>query len=113
LVGSLALPLHPPELVLRLAALAQATAGWMAWCVPRRKRLRNYANTSRQRILAWLHPASVPADAAADDQSRIMTPRAALEAGSSYLVIGRPITRAADPLRRIAGNITNEIGGMA
>lgn len=33
-----------------------------------------------------------------DDQQRIMTPKAALEAGSDYLVIGRPITQAANPL---------------
>jgi len=32
------------------------------------------------------------------DQQRIMTPAAALRAGSSYLVIGRPITRSTDPL---------------
>jgi orotidine-5'-phosphate decarboxylase len=38
------------------------------------------------------------ADAAQDDQKRIMTPRAALDAGADYLVIGRPITQADDPL---------------
>ena len=38
------------------------------------------------------------ADSAADDQRRVMTPVAALQAGSDYLVIGRPITRADDPL---------------
>lgn len=33
-----------------------------------------------------------------DDQRRIMTPAQALAAGSSYLVMGRPVTQAADPL---------------
>ena len=33
----------------------------------------------------------------ADDQQRVMTPEGALRAGSDYLVIGRPITRADDP----------------
>jgi len=38
------------------------------------------------------------ADSAADDQSRIMTPAKAREAGSDYIVMGRPIIAAADPL---------------
>ncbi len=54
-------------------------------------------------------PGIRPADAAADDQSRIMTPLAALKAGSSYLVIGRPITKAADPLQALL-DINREIG---
>jgi len=33
-----------------------------------------------------------------DDQKRVMSPRAALAAGADYLVIGRPITQAADPI---------------
>ena len=43
-----------------------------------------------------------------DDQHRTATPAGAIEAGSSYLVIGRPITGAADP-REVAINIGREI----
>ena len=38
------------------------------------------------------------ADAAADDQKRIMTPADAKKAGSDYIVVGRPVTAAKDPL---------------
>ena len=47
-------------------------------------------------------PGIRPAWAASDDQSRIMTPEAAIAAGSDYLVIGRPITRATDPVAALA-----------
>jgi len=47
---------------------------------------------------ALVTPGIRPSDATVDDQSRVMTPRGAIAAGSSYLVIGRPIIRAADPL---------------
>ena len=43
-------------------------------------------------------PGIRPLGSASDDQSRIMTPERALASGSDYLVIGRPITAAADPL---------------
>lgn len=43
-------------------------------------------------------PGIRPVDASLDDQSRVLTPAAALRQGSSYLVIGRPITQAANPL---------------
>src|SRR6266581_2108615 len=41
------------------------------------------------------------AGSAADDQSRVVTPEAAIARGADYLVIGRPITRAADPLEAL------------
>ena len=42
-------------------------------------------------------PGIRPVGSAADDQTRTMTPAAALQAGSDYLVIGRPVTRAEKP----------------
>ena len=43
-------------------------------------------------------PGIRPAAASKDDQSRVVTPANALRQGASYLVIGRPITQAPDPL---------------
>jgi orotidine-5'-phosphate decarboxylase len=43
-------------------------------------------------------PGIRPEGSAADDQKRIATPASALNNGASYLVVGRPITRAPDPL---------------
>jgi orotidine-5'-phosphate decarboxylase len=43
-------------------------------------------------------PGIRPANAEQGDQRRIMTPQQALAAGSDYLVIGRPITQAENPL---------------
>jgi orotidine-5'-phosphate decarboxylase len=43
-------------------------------------------------------PGVRPAGSDPDDQSRTLTPRQAVEAGADFIVVGRPITRAADPL---------------
>ena len=43
-------------------------------------------------------PGIRPGFAQNDDQSRVMTPHEALQAGSTHLVIGRPVTRAEDPM---------------
>jgi orotidine-5'-phosphate decarboxylase len=47
-------------------------------------------------------PGIRPADADVGDQKRIMTPSDAIKAGSDYLVIGRPITKAASPVESLA-----------
>lgn len=55
-------------------------------------------------------PGIRPAQTAQDDQMRVMTPRAAMAAGANYLVIGRPITHAAQPLAMLQ-QIQREIDG--
>ena len=50
---------------------------------------------------------------AGDDQQRIMTPARAVQNGADYLVIGRPIRDAADPVatvRRIIADIDTVVG---
>jgi orotidine-5'-phosphate decarboxylase len=56
-------------------------------------------------------PGIRPAWAAANDQKRFMTPREAIDAGATYLVIGRPITTAADPAEA-AQRIADEISAL-
>lgn len=99
----------PAEMVLRLATLARDSGLDGVVCSAQEAALlrRRCGNT-----FCLVTPGIRPADAAADDQSRIMTPRAALEEGASYLVIGRPITKAADPLQALQ-KISTEIGDMA
>lgn len=53
-------------------------------------------------------PGIRPAGSASDDQKRIMSPKQAIDVGVDYLVVGRPITKAADPaqvLREINASI--------
>ncbi|MCL1951271.1 MAG: orotidine-5'-phosphate decarboxylase [Oscillospiraceae bacterium] len=51
------------------------------------------------------------ADSAADDQARIMTPEKAREAGSDYIVVGRPIIAASDPLAAYRRCVSEFLGG--
>lgn len=99
----------PAEQVLRLAKLTQASGLDGVVCSAQE------AAILRQHLgqdFCLVTPGIRPADAASDDQSRIMTPRAALENGASYLVIGRPITKAADPLLALQ-TISKDLGEWA
>jgi orotidine-5'-phosphate decarboxylase len=54
-------------------------------------------------------PGIRPLDASVDDQQRVTTPSQAIANGADYLVIGRPITQATDPLamlQRLHAEIT-------
>ncbi|MGC2457676.1 MAG: orotidine-5'-phosphate decarboxylase [Gallionellaceae bacterium] len=99
----------PADLVLRLATLARGSGLDGVVCSAQEATLlRRHCGDE----FCLVTPGIRPADTAANDQSRIMTPRAALQAGSSYLVIGRPITLAADPLLALQ-KISEQIGEMA
>jgi len=54
-------------------------------------------------------PGVRPRETAKNDQKRVMTPREAIEAGADYLVIGRPIQHAKDPIEAVE-RIVEEIG---
>ena len=53
-------------------------------------------------------PGVRPAGTALDDQKRVMTPAQAIRAGADYIVVGRPITGAKDPVES-AGQILEEM----
>ena len=95
----------PAEMVLRLATSAcDCGLDGVVCSAQEAALLRKHCGTE----FILVTPGIRPAQASLDDQSRVMTPQAALQAGSSYLVIGRPITQAADPLQALL-NINKEI----
>jgi orotidine-5'-phosphate decarboxylase len=97
----------PAEMVLRLAQLSRDSGLDGVVCSAQEAALlREHCGKE----FCLVTPGIRPAQASLDDQSRVMTPQAALQAGSSYLVIGRPITKAADPLQALL-DINNEIAG--
>lgn len=85
----------PAEQVERLAKLTQSCGLDGVVCSAQEASLLKAACGQEFKLIT---PGIRPADAAANDQTRIMTPTAAIAAGSDYLVIGRPITQSADPV---------------
>lgn len=88
----------PEESVLRLVKLAEQSG--VDGVVASPQEAARIRATVPNREFLIVTPGIRPAgkDASADDQRRVATPAAALNAGASYLVVGRPITAAADPV---------------
>jgi orotidine-5'-phosphate decarboxylase len=86
---------RPEEAVLRLARLAQGAGLDGVVCSAQEAQALRTACGAAFHLVT---PGIRPADGAQDDQKRVMTPRAAVNAGADYLVIGRPITQAANPV---------------
>ena len=100
------IPHAASDMALKLAGLAQQCSLDGVVCSAME------ASVMRQQLgqeFILVTPGIRPAGSQADDQRRTMTPAEAMAAGSSYLVIGRPITQAQDPvglLRTIVSDIS-------
>lgn len=87
-----------PAAAERLARLALAAGCQALVCSPLEvAHLRAVAGPGVAIVCPGVRPAAAGDGVAADDQARVATPAAAVAAGADWLVVGRPITRAADP----------------
>jgi orotidine-5'-phosphate decarboxylase len=97
-LADIGLDIEPLEHVKRLALLTQSSGLDGVVCSAQEVTpLRKIVTPEFQLVT----PGIRPADAEVGDQKRIMTPGEAISAGSTHLVIGRPITRAAMPVEAL------------
>lgn len=94
-LAELGIQTTPQDMVLRLAKLAQNNGLDGVVCSPQEIQL---LREQLPRDFQLVTPGIRPAGSAKNDQKRTLTPAQALQAGSNYLVIGRPITAAPAPL---------------
>lgn len=87
------------EQVARLAALSEIAGLDGVVCSPLEI---GVLRAQRAASFKLITPGVRPAASGQDDQVRVATPGAAIRAGASYLVVGRPVTQAADPLAALA-----------
>ena len=107
-LGEVGVAGSPADQVLRLARLTQACMLDGVVCSAQEASMLRAELGADFRLVT---PGIRPAGAAAGDQRRVMTPAEALNAGATDLVIGRPITAAADPLAALKA-IQTEIQGI-
>jgi len=85
----------PGENVMRLAALARDARCSGVVCSPHEvPDLKRFFGSDFEALCPGIRPTG----AAHGDQKRVATPRTAVEAGADYLVVGRPIVQAHDPV---------------
>ncbi|MFT6990579.1 MAG: orotidine-5'-phosphate decarboxylase [Paraglaciecola sp.] len=88
----------PEQQVLKLAKLTHNCGLDGVVCSAQESRL---LKSSIAKDFKLITPGIRPEGSAKGDQIRVMTPKQAIQAGSDYLVIGRPITQSADPLKTL------------
>ena len=91
----LGISLTPAQQVLKLAALTQQAGLDGVVCSAQEATL---LKQQFGKDFMLVTPGIRPTSSSQDDQKRVMTPSQALAVGVDYMVIGRPITKAADPL---------------
>ena len=99
---------NPEDNVLRLAALTHNAGLDGVVCSSREV---SSLRQAQGETFTLVTPGIRPAGSDAGDQKRIMTPTDAIQAGSNYLVIGRPITQARDPVQTLE-TINTEIAAL-
>lgn len=93
----------PEEAVIRLAKLAQSAG--LDGVVASAKEIEPVRRACGPRFVIVTPGIRMPA-AASDDQARVATPAGAIQAGANFLVVGRPITRAPDPVAAAQAIVT-------
>ena len=104
-LGAIGIDLPIEEAVSRLAVLAKQ-AGVNGVVASAQEAQRIKAACGNDFIIVT--PGIRPQDTSLDDQKRVVTPKEALRAGSTFMVIGRPILKASDPLKA-AQEIAREV----
>ncbi len=97
-LAEIGLDITPAQQVLRLATLAKSSGLDGVVCSAHEAEILKSNLGDKFELVT---PGIRPVGSAANDQQRIMTPPEALKAGVDYMVIGRPITQAQDPLQAL------------
>ncbi|TPE48017.1 orotidine-5'-phosphate decarboxylase [Maribrevibacterium harenarium] len=105
-LAEIGLDIPPQEQVMRLARLAHSSGMHGVVCSAQEATMLSAA-LGKDFVLVT--PGIRPAGSDVGDQKRIMTPTEAMSAGSHYLVMGRPITQAAEPIA-VLETVNRELG---